>query len=133
MTEMSDPTDMRIKMTIMVWSNMLTNKINELINDNWVINEKLFLRNGQNGANLKDVVIFKAKEKKFRQSAIKYLQIRSILGWGDFYARQRRAMSDYKYTKLDFVDRPWPWRGKKESTIYCAMFCTCRNLCAYKM
>ena len=90
---MSDPTDMHIKMTVMAWSNTKTNKINELINDNWVINEKPILRNGQNRANLKDVVIFKPKEKKFRQSAIKYLQIRNILGWGDFYARQRQAMS----------------------------------------
>ena len=60
------PTDMHIKMTVMTWSNMLTNKINELTKNNGVITKNVILRRGEHS---KDVEIFKARKKKFRQSA----------------------------------------------------------------
>ena len=37
---------MRIKMTVMGWSNMLTNKINELTSFNRVITKNVILRKG---------------------------------------------------------------------------------------
>ena len=64
------PTDMHIKMTVMTWSNTISKKINEFINVNWEINEKLILQNGQNSARSKRATIFTEKEKKCLKSAI---------------------------------------------------------------
>ena len=71
---------MHIKMTVMAWSNMLTNKINELTKNNGVITKNFVLRRGGILGAVKDVEIFKAKKKKFRQSANGQKTKYSVLG-----------------------------------------------------
>ena len=46
MKEMRDPINIHIKMTVRAWSNMLTNKINELNKNYVVITKNVILRKG---------------------------------------------------------------------------------------
>ena len=64
MKEMRDPIDIHIKMTVRAWSNMLTNKINELTKNNGVITKNVILRRRGKLGTFEGCRNFQSKEKE---------------------------------------------------------------------